>query len=264
MTAKQELYATADVFLSPSDNVQETFGITILEAMAAGLPVIASDWDGYRDTIVHGRTGFLVPTLWASGVDYVSRLGIVRNDTATHWMLGQCVNVDLKTMRQNMEALMDSGGLRHSMGCEARHRVAAEYDWPVIVRKYEALWDELIDQAAAHSGDRTPFEYGVTTFDYMRAFGHYATCIVPLEQRVGLTEIGREYAEGRQTLLPLDGNSGLFRGAVSRHIANLAAATESFEWGELSNRVARDLDLSVELARHQVARLMKYGLLELV
>jgi len=41
-------YASADVFMSLSDNIQETFGLTPLEAMAAGLPVIASDWDGYR------------------------------------------------------------------------------------------------------------------------------------------------------------------------------------------------------------------------
>ena len=46
-----ELWAAADVFLSLVDNIQETFGITPLEAMAAGLPVVASDWDGYRYTM---------------------------------------------------------------------------------------------------------------------------------------------------------------------------------------------------------------------
>ena len=49
-------YGMADVFVSPSDNIQETFGLSVIEAMASGLPVIVSDWDGYRDTVVDGVT----------------------------------------------------------------------------------------------------------------------------------------------------------------------------------------------------------------
>ena len=70
------LWHAADIFISLSDNVQETFGITPVEAMAAGLPVIATDWDGYRDTVRHGRDGFLIPTLMAApghGIDLARR-----------------------------------------------------------------------------------------------------------------------------------------------------------------------------------------------
>src|SRR5262249_39042651 len=59
---KPALLAAADVFVSPVDNLQETFGIAVVEAMAAGLPVVASDWSGYRDLVVDGETGFLVPS----------------------------------------------------------------------------------------------------------------------------------------------------------------------------------------------------------
>ena len=45
-----------------SDNIQETFGITPIEAMSAGLPVVVSDWDGYRDTVRDGIDGFRIPT----------------------------------------------------------------------------------------------------------------------------------------------------------------------------------------------------------
>ena len=55
-------WASADLFCSLSDNIQETFGITPIEAMAAGLPVIVSDWDGYRDTVRDGIDGFRIPT----------------------------------------------------------------------------------------------------------------------------------------------------------------------------------------------------------
>ncbi len=55
-------WAAADVFVTLSDNIQESFGITPVEAMAAGLPCLVSDWDGYRDTVVDGETGIRVPT----------------------------------------------------------------------------------------------------------------------------------------------------------------------------------------------------------
>src|SRR6202012_4988597 len=55
------LWAGADVFVSLVDNIQETFGITPVEAMAAGLPVVVSDWDGYRCTVRDGEDGFLIP-----------------------------------------------------------------------------------------------------------------------------------------------------------------------------------------------------------
>jgi len=57
------IWAAGDFFLSLSDNVQETFGLTPIEAMAAGLPVVASDWDGYREHVRHGVDGFTIPTL---------------------------------------------------------------------------------------------------------------------------------------------------------------------------------------------------------
>ena len=46
--------------MSLSDNIQETFGLTPLEAMASGIPVIVSDWDGYRSTVRDNKDGFRI------------------------------------------------------------------------------------------------------------------------------------------------------------------------------------------------------------
>ena len=53
--------SAADIFVFPIDNVQETFGLAPVEAMAAGLPVIVSDWDGLKET-VSPDAGIRVPT----------------------------------------------------------------------------------------------------------------------------------------------------------------------------------------------------------
>ena len=58
------LYSAADVFVSPSDNIQETFGQTVLEGMSSGLPVVCSDWEGYSVSVLHEKTGFRIPTYW--------------------------------------------------------------------------------------------------------------------------------------------------------------------------------------------------------
>ncbi len=54
-----ELLACADLFLLPSRN--ESFGLSALEALACGTPVVGTDMGGLPEVVVHGETGFLLP-----------------------------------------------------------------------------------------------------------------------------------------------------------------------------------------------------------
>ncbi|MFQ5472370.1 MAG: glycosyltransferase family 4 protein, partial [Dehalococcoidia bacterium] len=60
-------YRSADVFCAPNTG-HESFGIILLEAMAASRPIVASDISGFRDVLTHGKHGLLVPPKDASAL----------------------------------------------------------------------------------------------------------------------------------------------------------------------------------------------------
>lgn len=143
----RKAFASADVFMSLSDNIQETFGLTPLEAMAAGLPVIASDWDGYRETVRDGVDGFLVPTSQpadpacgrAPSEAYEDgRMNYDHYIGHAHLMVG----VDVAQCTQALVRLIDEPALRARMGASGRTRARELYDWSVVMAQYQALWAE--------------------------------------------------------------------------------------------------------------------------
>jgi len=156
---RRAVWFAADIFTSLSDNIQETFGLTPAEAMAAGLPVVVSDWDGYRDTVRDGVEGILVPTFMpeaGAGEELASRrvLGL---DDYDHYIgrASQCTGVDVRAAAEAFAALVGDPALRRRMGEAGRARARSCYDWRVIVAAYQALWDEL-SARRAQDAEATP------------------------------------------------------------------------------------------------------------
>lgn len=140
---RDSLYQAADIFLSPSDNVQETFGITILEAGLAGLPVIASDYDGYKDTVIHNETGLLIPTLGPADTEYTDILAQLLYDSHYHLRLSQQTALSVPSLADALAGLIGDPARRRAMGAAARRHVLDNYTWDGIIARYVALWEEL-------------------------------------------------------------------------------------------------------------------------
>jgi glycosyltransferase involved in cell wall biosynthesis len=160
------VWQAADLFTSLSDNIQETFGLTPIEAMAAGLPSVVSDWDGYRDTIEHGVHGLCVPTLAPppGQGDDLADAHAIELDTYDRYCgyASQFVAVDVAATTDAYVALIGNTDLRRRMGEAARATALAAFDWRHVVARYQELWSDLAErrksapESAAAAG-RTPW-----------------------------------------------------------------------------------------------------------
>lgn len=108
-----DYYALAEVFVLPSTERTESFGIVTAEAQACSLPAVISDWPGSRETIINGETGLLVKSS------------------------------DEKDLRVKLEALFGADEMRQKMGEAGRQRVLEKYSWNVIIKKIDRLYKEL-------------------------------------------------------------------------------------------------------------------------
>ena len=186
-------WASVDIFCSLSDNIQETFGIVPIEAMAAGVPVVVSDWDGYKDTVRDKIDGYRVPTTMPNaglGTDLAIRHAL---ETDTYDMYcGQnssLVAVDIDETTKAFIELINSKELRTKMGKSGKKRAKEVYDWSVIIPQYEKLWDELHLIRTAHDKSKEiklthPYPSRAEPFT---AFASYPTYILNNNTTVELT-----------------------------------------------------------------------------
>lgn len=149
------IWSVADFFISFSDNVQESFGLTPIEAMAAGLPCVVTDWNGYKDTVRHGEDGFRIPTIAPSpglGGDLQSWFANGWIDY-TNYVAGaaQYVAIDYDEAVAAISSLVLNPDLRRKLGDQARTRAREVFDWSAILPQYQALWAEQNARRCAHS-----------------------------------------------------------------------------------------------------------------
>jgi len=181
--AYRKSWHAADVFFSVADNIQETFGLTPVEAMAAGLPVVVADWSGYRDTVQDGVVGFRIPTFLPhrggaqlalrhamQSLSYDRYIGAVSLATV----------VEPESLARAFASLAASPELRARMGAAGRER-AAEFDWPRILEQYAQLAAQLEESRAAAGREREPHPMCADPFGQ---YAHFATATMAPEWRI--------------------------------------------------------------------------------
>ena len=113
---KAQLFRTADIYCSPATG-GESFGIVLLEAMAAGTPIVASDIHGYKGVVRRGREGLLVPPR------------------------------DHKGLAEAIGKLLDDPEMRARMGAAGQVR-AEDFSWPRVTAKVEEYYGFVIRRLA--------------------------------------------------------------------------------------------------------------------
>jgi glycosyltransferase involved in cell wall biosynthesis len=167
---KDQLYSSADVFVSPANSFQESFGLALLEAMAYSLPILASDWTGYRDIVEDGRTGYLVRTSLAG--DTARRLAELPfcDPVHLHDMLSANVVIDFDEVGARMRRLANDPGLRERLGRAGLDRVNRHFTLDGMVQSYCVLWSELASRAKLNPdlnlGHRPFIAYGQVFADH--------------------------------------------------------------------------------------------------
>ncbi len=263
------VWQAADLCTSLSDNFQETFGLTVTEAMASGLPIVAADWDGYRDQVVDGQTGILVPTYMVkdASADATSRL--LMEEMNYDQFLGDCnqtVIVDARAAGVAFARLITDENLRRRMGSEARKRVLERFTWAHVVRAYEETWDtqevERQKHAAFLQGQKKTFASPACFPEIEISFASFPTAMLGDEVLLVVDETGPTRVD-QALQMSLTNYSATRRTSDPVIIRAIMTATEQ-------PRTFRDLDelfqkhqVNYQIARATIAWMLKYGLLRL-
>jgi len=258
---KPVLLAACDVFVSPADNLQETFGLSILEAMAAGRPVVASDFSGYRDLVKEGETGFLVPTYGPADYGLMDAFWPIAAERTAALQVAQRTALDLDVLAARLRLLRDRPELARRMGEAGRRRVLRRFHWPVVIRAMEEHWDRLKDEALRLGAAPAPRD--VLGAGQGEVFGHFPTRAIapgdvlapgPLAGAFGHGPWGREPYPDLGGMLPPAG--------LELILQELEAAGGRAELREVQARLAGRMP--AYLVEHLVLAGLKYGVLSLV
>ena len=108
-----------DFAVALAKHLDETFGISLCEALACERPVVATDFGGFREVVRHGETGLLVPPQ------------------------------DPVALADAIDTLLADPARRHTLALAGRQDVVARFSWPAVVDRVLAAYMVAMDYERA-------------------------------------------------------------------------------------------------------------------
>ncbi|MXV21743.1 glycosyltransferase family 4 protein [Deinococcus xianganensis] len=168
---KSRLLIAADIFISLSDNIQESFGISLVEAISYELPIICSNWNGYRDIVIDGYNGFLIKTNMISSDNVIDEAYFDESWMDIHFVYSQLTVIDHDMAVNRILELSRSQRMREQMGLNGLRLYRERYTPAVAANNFVEIAKEAIEIAKSDH----LFKNSGTIFDANTAqiFGHY-------------------------------------------------------------------------------------------
>lgn len=233
---KPIIYSACDIFVSPADNIQETFGLSVIEAMACGLAVVVSDWSGYKDSVVHGETGFKVTTTWnPEAADAIAPIAPLCDYSVSRHFLARRTSVDVGELYAYLKLLAQDSQMRQSFGENARRRAVEVLDWKAIMLRWRDLWHDQWQKIISRPVE-APRRLAL---NYNTLFGHFASEWIGADYRVRCSERGNWLLHEVSAVRELTALAGINLQAVLVVLA--ACASEPQEISKLLEQPERNI-----------------------
>ena len=175
---RRQALSGADVFMFLIDNIQETFGLAPIEGMAAGLPLLVSDWDGMRDTVTPD-VGFRITSRSLPGPHLAQEAlryqGGIDSYVQYCSLASAMTEIDMGELTARILDLAQNPGLRRRMGAAGQARARSVYDWAQILPQMQALWDEQAARRRKAASHRYPADALAIAPSPTALFGSYPT-----------------------------------------------------------------------------------------
>jgi hypothetical protein len=156
--------------------------------MACGLPVIASDWNGYRDIIKSNRTGYRIPTYMPRFSQFLTDSEMIYQDHIFHLIQAQAVAINLPCLTNALVHLGNNPRQRWKMGAAARQHALSTYDRSAVSRQLRDLL-QLPSIGRASIRPRLTKE-PMSQWD---VFSHYSSGALAYRTRLKLTPVGSRF-----------------------------------------------------------------------
>lgn len=216
---RKAVLSGADVFMFLIDNIQETFGLAPIEGMAAGLPLLVSDWDGMKDTVTPD-VGFRITSRTLPGPHLAQEALRYQGgyDSYVQYcsLASAMTEIDMGELTARILDLAQNPALRKKMGAAGQARARSTYDWAQIIPQMQALWGE--QQARRTAAEAKPVRYAADALPMSPSptalFGSYPTEFAKLADhrliardltgRIGVAETMdvRDYAGVKRIFAP--------------------------------------------------------------